>query len=125
MRWKTRPINCANQLDSNSRGLGPMSGFGGACESGARSTCPPRNTWRARGYQGQSPDSLVASVEALKTVLVFCGASRFVWQLSATYGLDISSGFFSPLADRADVLSKGRDQPGARPASALSRIVRG
>jgi hypothetical protein len=41
MRWKTRPINCAKQLDSNSRGPGPMSGFGGACESGARSTCPP------------------------------------------------------------------------------------
>jgi hypothetical protein len=85
----------------------------------------PRNTWRARGYQGQSPDSRAAPVEALKTVLVFCGASLLVWLLSATYGLDISSGFFSPLADRADVLSKGRDQPGARPASALSRIVRG
>jgi hypothetical protein len=31
---------------------------------------------------------------ALKTAAVICGAGLFVWLLTATYGLDLSVGFF-------------------------------
>ena len=30
----------------------------------------------------------------LKTIAKFCGAALFVWLLFATYGLDLSPGFF-------------------------------
>ena len=33
-------------------------------------------------------------VEALKTVVIFCGVGLLVSLLFATYGLDISAGFF-------------------------------
>jgi hypothetical protein len=33
-------------------------------------------------------------VESLKTVAMFCGAGLFVSLLFATYGLDLSPGFF-------------------------------
>jgi hypothetical protein len=96
MRWKTRPINCAKQLDSNSRGPGPMSGFGGACESGARSTCPPETPGVPGATRAPIRQNAWRRSKRSRPVLVFCGASLFVWLLSATYGLDISSGFFSP-----------------------------
>jgi len=31
---------------------------------------------------------------ALKTAAVFCGTGLFVWLLVASYGLDLSAGFF-------------------------------
>jgi hypothetical protein len=31
---------------------------------------------------------------ALKTAAAFCGAGLFVWLLVASYGLDLSAGFF-------------------------------
>ena len=34
------------------------------------------------------------NVAALKTGAVFCAAGLFVWLLIATYGLDLSAGFF-------------------------------
>jgi hypothetical protein len=34
------------------------------------------------------------SVETLWSVVMFCGACLFVWLLFATYGLDLSPGFF-------------------------------
>jgi hypothetical protein len=33
-------------------------------------------------------------IETLKTIAMFCGVGLFVWLLSATYGLDLSPGFF-------------------------------
>jgi hypothetical protein len=33
-------------------------------------------------------------VEILKTIAMFCGVGLFVWLLLATYGLDLSAGFF-------------------------------
>jgi hypothetical protein len=33
-------------------------------------------------------------VEVLKTIAIFCGAGLFVALLLATYGLDLSAGFF-------------------------------
>jgi hypothetical protein len=32
--------------------------------------------------------------ETLKLLAIFCGAGLFVWILFATYGLDLSPGFF-------------------------------
>ena len=32
--------------------------------------------------------------ESLKTIAMFCGVGLFVWLLFATYGLDLSPGFF-------------------------------
>jgi hypothetical protein len=36
----------------------------------------------------------VHEIEALKQLLMFCGASLFVWLLTLTYGLDLSPGLF-------------------------------
>ena len=33
-------------------------------------------------------------VETLKTIAMFCGVGLFVFLLFATYGLDLSAGFF-------------------------------
>jgi hypothetical protein len=33
-------------------------------------------------------------IETLKTIAMFCGVGLFVWLLLATYGLDLSPGFF-------------------------------
>ena len=33
-------------------------------------------------------------IETLKTILIFCGVGLFVSLLFATYGLDLSPGFF-------------------------------
>jgi hypothetical protein len=33
-------------------------------------------------------------VETLKTLVMFCGVGLFVWLLFASYGLDLSGGFF-------------------------------
>jgi hypothetical protein len=33
-------------------------------------------------------------VETLKTIAMFCGVGLFVFLLFATYGLDLSTGFF-------------------------------
>jgi hypothetical protein len=38
--------------------------------------------------------SRVSENELLKHVAMFCGAGLFVWLLIATYGLDLSPGFF-------------------------------
>ena len=34
------------------------------------------------------------TLRKLKTIAKFCGAALFVWLLFATYGLDLSPGFF-------------------------------
>jgi hypothetical protein len=34
------------------------------------------------------------NVGMLRAILVFCGAGLCLWLLSATYGLDMSAGFF-------------------------------
>jgi hypothetical protein len=33
-------------------------------------------------------------IETLKTIAIFCGAGLTVWLLTASYGLDLSPGFF-------------------------------
>ena len=33
-------------------------------------------------------------IETLKTIVMLCGVGLFVWLLLATYGLDLSAGFF-------------------------------
>ena len=47
----------------------------------------------AKALSRTSSTSIV--VKTLRNViLMFCGASLFVWLLTATYGLDLSAGFF-------------------------------
>ena len=36
----------------------------------------------------------VTGIDALTTIALFCGAGLFVYLLYATYGLDLSPGFF-------------------------------
>jgi hypothetical protein len=43
----------------------------------------------ARAFPGTSPD-----IETLKTIAMFCGVGLFVSLLVASYGLDLSPGFF-------------------------------
>jgi ribose/xylose/arabinose/galactoside ABC-type transport system permease subunit len=43
----------------------------------------------SRAFPAMSPQ-----LEILKQLALFCGAGLTVWLLMATYGLDLSSGFF-------------------------------
>ena len=41
-----------------------------------------------------APAKAPVHIEALKTIAMFCGVGLTVWLLLATYGLDLSPGFF-------------------------------
>ena len=43
---------------------------------------------------GRAFPTIAPGVDILKTVALFCGACLFVALLMATYGLDLSAGFF-------------------------------
>ena len=47
----------------------------------------------ARALARAFPETWI-EVETLKTIAMFCGVGLFVLLLSATYGLDLSAGFF-------------------------------
>ena len=41
-----------------------------------------------------APAKAPVYIETLKTIAMFCGLGLTVWLLRATYGLDLSAGFF-------------------------------
>jgi hypothetical protein len=41
-----------------------------------------------------APAATPVYIETLKTIAMFCGVGLTVWLLRATYGLDLSPGFF-------------------------------
>ena len=41
-----------------------------------------------------APAATPVYIETLKTIAMFCGAGLTVWLLLASYGLDLSAGFF-------------------------------
>jgi hypothetical protein len=41
-----------------------------------------------------APAKAPVYIEALKTIAMFCGVGLTVWLLLASYGLDLSAGFF-------------------------------
>jgi hypothetical protein len=48
----------------------------------------------ARTIFRSSENDLVS--KSLKTIAMFCGVALFIYLLFATYGLDLSPGFFDP-----------------------------